>query len=235
MLDNWHHVRLEEEERAKRRAVERPPSAMSVDSHGDVLSSPASVNEAERLPSIDASTPAGSKDHPALGARSVSPMNTGAAGAGPLLTASAVKVKSPDLRVQMPPVPAFESPSPAPPSVSTPISAGSATIHSPFSVTSFPSPFVPPSVNGIVATPSPVKKKLSLSDYKSRMNKAAAARPSIGTTPLKPVPSADDPKSATSTDGGTATGISPTAEKPIETATPAATARATTSTVDGAL
>jgi len=228
MLDNWHHVRLEEEERAKRRAVERPSSAMSVDSHGDVMSSPASVKDAERVPSIDASTPAGLKDHPMLGARSVSPMNTGTGGA--LLTASVVKIKSPDLRVQMPPVPAFESPSPAPPSASTPVSAGSAIIQSPFSVTSFPSPFVPPSVNGVVATPSPVKKKLSLSDYKSRMNKAAAARPSIGTTALKPVPSADDPKSATSTDGGAATGASPTAEKPTETATPTTTTAAATTT-----
>jgi len=66
----------------------------------------------------------------------------------------------------------------------------------------------------VAPSPSPVKKKLSLSDYKSRMNKAAAARPSIGTT-LKPVSSADEPKSATSTDGGAATG-SPIPEKPAE-------------------
>ena len=41
-------------------------------------------------------------------------------------------------------------------------------------------------MNALAANQSPVKKKLSLSDYtKSRMNKVAA-RPSVGTTTLKP-------------------------------------------------
>jgi len=85
----------------------------------------------------------------------------------------------------------------------------------------------------VAASPSPVKKKLSLSDYRSRMSKAAsaAARPSIGTTLLKPVSSADEPKSATSTDGG-APVSSPLPEKPSETtAADSATAEAMTHSV----
>ncbi|KAK4156842.1 hypothetical protein C8A00DRAFT_12285 [Chaetomidium leptoderma] len=226
MLENWHHLRLEEQERAKRRAVERPPSdAMSVASHGDrdaLLSSPVSTKEVEKSPGADAST-AGPKDHPMPDARPVSPTNTTVDRSTP--TSNLVKTKSPDLRVETPPVPAFQSPTSLHSSTSTPISAGPAAVQSPFSITSFPSPLAPPSLYGVAATPSPVKKKLSLSDYKSRMSKAAAARPSIGTTLLKPVSSAaEDLKSATSADGG-AGASSPTAEKPTE-----ATTTATTST-----
>lgn len=76
------------------------------------------------------------------------------------------KIKTPDLRVQMPPVPAFDGGG-----VMTPLSSTS-TVQSPI-VGNLPSPFAPP-VNGIATNPSPIKKKLSLSDYtKSRMNKAA--------------------------------------------------------------
>ena len=223
MLDNWHHFRLEEEERAKRRAVERPPSAMSVDSHGErdaMLSSPASVKEAGQVVGASPSASAGLDGRPTSSARSVSPMTTHAGGGAS--TANLAKTKSPDLRVQMPPVPGFERSTAAPsPASATPLSAASSTmVQSPFLVTGFPSPFAPPPMNGIAATPSPIKKKLSLSDYKSRMNKAAAARPSVGTTPLKPVSSAEEPKSATSPDGGAAAaGVSPTAEKYTDTVT----------------
>jgi hypothetical protein len=41
------------------------------------------------------------------------------------------------------------------------------------------------SINSVLANPSPVKKKLSLSDYKSRLNKAAGKAPG-GTSLLKP-------------------------------------------------
>jgi hypothetical protein len=90
----------------------------------------------------------------------------------------------------------------------------------------FPSPFAPPSVNGVAATPSPIKKKLSLSDYKSRLSRAAAARPSIGTTLLKPVSNSDDPKSATSVD----TGSSPIAERLGDTTDATSTSITTTTT-----
>ncbi|KAK4038253.1 hypothetical protein C8A01DRAFT_17649 [Parachaetomium inaequale] len=228
MLENWHHVRLEEEERTKRRTVERPPSAMSVESHGDrdaLIASPASTREAEKGPGTEASTD-GLQEHAMPDARPVSPMNTTAAENAPV--PSLVKPNPPDLRVEMPPVPAFPSLALASSPASTPVSAGPRTASSPFSVTSFASPFPPPPINGVAATPSPVKKKLSLSDYKSRMSKAAAARPSIGTTLLKPVPSADEPRSATSTDGGSVPGSSPAAtEAPASTETATESAAST--------
>jgi len=219
MLENWRTQRLEDEERAKRRAIERRRSAMSADSHGDPdtpATSPLSTRnrDSEGGSGVDASV-SEPKDHPMPDARPVSPMNTTATGNAS--TSSLVKNRSPDLRVEMPPVPAFQSPASISSPASTPISAGPRTVQSPFSVTSFASGFPPPSVNGVAASPSPVKKKLSLSDYKSRMSKAAAARPSIGTTMLKPVSSADEPRSATSTDGG-APASSPLPEKPTETA-----------------
>ncbi|KAI2620025.1 hypothetical protein GGR54DRAFT_112636 [Hypoxylon sp. NC1633] len=93
------------------------------------------------------------------------------------------KNKSPELRVQMPPVPIFTNTTN--PNATTPLSATGTLAQSPFS-TNLPSPFPPPSINGAAVQPSPVKKKLSLSDYtKSRMNKAAAAKP-MGA--LKPPP-----------------------------------------------
>lgn len=83
----------------------------------------------------------------------------------------APKHKSPDLRVQMPPVPAFDNNGfTGPASMATPQSASSSLAQSPFS-NALTSPFSV--VNG-ASHPSPIKKKLSLSDYtKSRMNKAA--------------------------------------------------------------
>ncbi|KAJ0337253.1 hypothetical protein COL922a_006976 [Colletotrichum nupharicola] len=87
---------------------------------------------------------------------------------------SPLKTKSPELRVQMPPVPAFNGPTTGPASATTPSSA-STTVQSPFSTGTLPSPFAPSIVNGVAAHPSPAKKKLSLSDYtKSRMNKKPA-------------------------------------------------------------
>ncbi|KAH7030998.1 uncharacterized protein B0I36DRAFT_362775 [Microdochium trichocladiopsis] len=112
-------------------------------------------------------------------------------------TAVVVKAQSPEMRVQLPPVPTFESaesgnaPKASPAATTTPV------IQSPTINISMASPFAPSAVNGIAAHPSPVKKKLSLSDYtKSRLNKAAATKPS--TTPLKiSVPALDDVKSPT--------------------------------------
>ena len=95
------------------------------------------------------------------------------------------KTKTPDLRVQLPPVPAFDNTGLAGHNVTTPLSASSSLAQSPL-FSNLPSPFVPPAVNGIAVHPSPVKKKLSLSDYtKSRMNKAAG-KVSGGTAILKP-------------------------------------------------
>ncbi|KAK3306586.1 uncharacterized protein B0T15DRAFT_146004 [Chaetomium strumarium] len=223
LLENWHQARLEEEERAKRRVVEGPPSigadADNPVGHGTPLAASSPTKEAEK--SLTAKV-VGLQDYPISDARPVSPKNTSInESINETSTTSSAKPKSPDLRVQLPPVPAFESPTSAHSSISTPVSAGTATVQSPFSMSGFPSPFAPPSVNGVAATPSPVKKKLSLSDYKSRMNKAAVARPPLATTLLRPS-SSEDPKSATSTEGGGAVS-SPTAERNNETGTKSAT------------
>jgi uncharacterized protein len=120
--------------------------------------------------------------------------------------------RSPELRVQLPPVPTFNSA--GMPTATTPLSATSPFAQSPFAVSGMPSPFGPPTTNGVmVPNPSPVKKKLSLSAYKDRMNKAAAGRAPLGPVSLKPsMSSAEEPNSATSNDAGAA-GESPTAER----------------------
>lgn len=191
-LDNRHHFRVEEEERRKRQALQpRGPGSSIPESPVEsrlLLSSPVSSKDSDHSPkNVDTpmhdAPPLASAGRPCDGNSIISPL----------------KHKSPDLRVQMPPIPAFGTPVSvsAPNSASTPLSAGGSMVQSPFSVNGFPpSPFAPTSVQGVAATSSPVKKKMSLSDYKSRMNKA---RPAAGTS-LKPVGNTDDPKSATSVD-----------------------------------
>jgi hypothetical protein len=80
-----------------------------------------------------------------------------------------------------------------------------------------PSPFAPPAVNGIAAHPSPIKKKLSLSDYtKSRMNKAG--KTAGGNTLHKPsISSPEDTKVDIILE-------SPSVEKAAENLTPTAPA-----------
>lgn len=85
---------------------------------------------------------------------------------GPLCTAA----KSPDLRVHVPPVPAFDNMTTLANS-NTPLSATASTVQSPLSNT-LPTPLGPAGVNNSVVHPSPAKKKLSLSDYTKR-SKAA--------------------------------------------------------------
>ncbi|KAI1498650.1 hypothetical protein F5X99DRAFT_313928 [Biscogniauxia marginata] len=131
-------------------------------------------------------------------APSVSPTETKVSPVSVVTTPINVKTKSPELRVQMPPVPVFSSSTNN--TTTTPISSTGNLAQSPFSASNLPSPFTTPLANSVTVHPSPVKKKLSLSDYtKSRMNKAAAAKPS--TTSLKP-PSAipEEAKSPTGTD-----------------------------------
>ncbi|KAL1906217.1 SET domain-containing protein 3 [Sporothrix stenoceras] len=90
--------------------------------------------------------------------------------------------RSPDLRVQLPKVPSFSDASlPQMSSATTPLT-GSSMVQSPFAVTSG-NPFGSP-----VVTPSPIKKKMSLSDY-TKSRKAAAGRPP---TTLKPSLSSPD-------------------------------------------
>lgn len=108
---------------------------------------------------------------------------------------SPLAAKTPDLRVQMPPVPAFDSNVQAVNGITTPLSASGSIIQSPLSSGAFTSPFTPAAISSIAVQPSPVKKKLSLSDYtKSRMNKAAG-KVSGGGALLKPsIPSPEETK-----------------------------------------
>ncbi|OAA62366.1 SET domain protein [Cordyceps fumosorosea ARSEF 2679] len=81
-------------------------------------------------------------------------------------------IKTPDLRVQMPPVPTFDNSGLSAPMGTTPLSASSSAALSPFAANGIPSPFQSSAVHSAIAKHSPVKKKLSLSDYtKSRMKK----------------------------------------------------------------
>ncbi|RFU73152.1 hypothetical protein TARUN_9117 [Trichoderma arundinaceum] len=101
------------------------------------------------------------------------------------------KPKAPELRVQMPVVPALDSSAATAPTATTPLSANSSAVQSAILSGSLPSPFSS-AVNGVLATPSPIKKKLSLSDYtKSRMNKAAG-KPSLSLISTKPSPAEAD-------------------------------------------
>lgn len=115
---------------------------------------------------------------------------------------SSVKTKTPDLRVQLPPVPAFDNSGLIGHNATTPLSTSSSITQSPLSC-NLPSPFAPPAVNGIGIHPSPVKKKLSLSDYtKSRMNKAAG-KIAGGTAIMKPsISSPEDTKVDIIIEGG---------------------------------
>jgi len=221
LLDNQHRLRLDEEERRKRHSVDQEthPVAMEIDSPNDLrtpIASPSVGQEQEKVSPVGSTPLRDHSDTPMSDAPTSSPTNLRPNGSA---TSNALKFKtSPDLRVQMPPVPAFGSPTAsAPSSATTPLSAGALVVQSPFSATGFASPFGVSSLNGVAANPSPVKKKLSLSDYtKSRMNKSAASRPSVGTTMLKPISNSEDPKSATSVDTGAT--LSPTAEKLHEVA-----------------
>jgi uncharacterized protein len=218
LLENRHRLRLDEEERQKRQSVDHdaPPAPMEVDSPSEFRTPTLSPNlsrESAKSSPISATAGPDITDTPMADAPGSSP--TCLRPNGLPVSAHPTKHKvSPDLRVQMPPVPAFGSPTAsAPSSATTPLSAGTSLVQSPFSATAFASPFGFPSVNGVAANPSPVKKKLSLSDYtKSRMNKGATSRPSVGTTMLKLIPNSDDPKSATSVEAG-GTLDSPVTEK----------------------
>jgi hypothetical protein len=188
LLENRYRQRADTEER-RRLLAASPTSVVSAMVKMDLDSptledAPVAVSpvaEVEKKPPspgvIDIS------DHPPNGLRgaSTSEMKVVSKPAEDTVT----KHKSPDLRVQLPPVPSFEDPISAISSATTPSSATGTLVQSPFSASNLPSPFAPPAVNGVAAHPSPVKKKLSLSDYtKSRLNKSVAAKPT-GTT-LKP-------------------------------------------------
>jgi hypothetical protein len=109
-------------------------------------------------------------------------------------TANPGKPNMPELRVQMPPVPAFDNTGSAPSNATTPQSATSCIVQSPSSI-NLPTPLGPATVNGIAPQPSPAKKKLSLSDYKKRSMSKAAGKVLGASTVLKTtLPSPEESK-----------------------------------------
>lgn len=128
-----------------------------------------------------------------------------------VLNEQAAKVKAkttPDLHVQLPPPPIFDNATVlAAAFTTTPLSASSSISQSPFPGNPLPSPFANISLNGALANPSPVKKKLSLSDYKSRLKKG-----STGPGQLKQsMSSPDDLKTESNADS--TTNATPATEK----------------------
>ncbi|OLN97479.1 SET domain-containing protein 3 [Colletotrichum chlorophyti] len=189
LLNNRHRLRCDEAER--RRSLPLPcaqePTPMDVDlaiDHKPLMGSPtpskdtndegqvvspvvSSVGDVS-MPDAPTSSPTRTAKSPIQTERGVEAQSNG--------TSSPLKIKSPELRVQVPPVPAFNGPTAGSQGATTP--SASTTAQSPFSTGNIPPSFASSAINGAVANPSPVKKKLSLSDYtKSRMNKAAAAKP----------------------------------------------------------
>jgi hypothetical protein len=191
--------------------AQRPSSAMDLDSPTTTKSSLGSPSTAHKhcplsSPASAADVDAPMPDAPPAPANVVtsSPPLTN----GNLPVINPKEAKSPELRVSMPPPTAFTSPTSATSvtSVTTPISTNGSVAHSPFSTANLPSPFAPLVTNGNTATPSPIKKKMSLSEYKNKANKAAAsARSTTDTThPLKTASSNTDPlKTASNGENGT--------------------------------
>ncbi|KAI1377499.1 hypothetical protein F4677DRAFT_38295 [Hypoxylon crocopeplum] len=204
LLESRYRVRADEERKIK--VIAASPSSvtsamvkMDLDSPTTEHGLPTTVSEATKqdkpvLPHV-ADTDTVMTDAPP-----VSPKESKSLFTRIISTAVPTKIKSPELRVQMPPVPAFNSSGSTIPNVTTPLSATGAPMQSPFSASNLPNPFPPASVNGVAVQPSPIKKKLSLSDYtKSRMNKAAAAKPP-GTSLKPPTTVVEEAKSPISTD-----------------------------------
>lgn len=177
-------------------AQQRSASAMDFDSPVTSKSSHGSPSSVHRRISVSSPTAAeADTSMPDALTAALDPCSTSPSlNNGNVLAAGPIKVKSPELHVQMPLIPAFTSPLSVT-AVTTPMSATGSVVQSPFSSTNLPSPFAPSVVHGVAATPSPIKKKMSLSEYKNKANKAAAsAKSSADTThPLKATSTLVDP------------------------------------------
>ncbi|KAI1127174.1 hypothetical protein F5Y10DRAFT_199328 [Nemania abortiva] len=184
LLESRHRLRADDN--ARRTSVATSPTAIASALVKMDLDSP-TTEQAGTTTSETTSTAVAQQDPAATGATEDTPMEDAPVpphsgikvvpAFGPAPPAP-VKVKSPDLRVQLPPVPAFNS------STTTPLSANSSIVQSPFSASNPHGPAMAPSIHGAVVQPSPVKKKLSLSDYtKSRKAAAAAAKSSAALKP----------------------------------------------------
>lgn len=121
-----------------------------------------------------------------------------------------------ELSLQLPPVPAFGTSASSLSAAPTPLSATSPMVLSPFG-NSVALNF---GASSAMATPSPIKKKMSLSDYKSRHRGTQATKPSAGIASLNvpvsaPVSITEEPTSASLVDTAM-TGVSPSSVKAEE-------------------
>ncbi|MBE3045636.1 SET domain-containing protein-lysine N-methyltransferase, partial [Candidatus Bathyarchaeota archaeon] len=201
LLSNRYRRGTNDEGRRPSLATSVESNAMDVDSpatdHKSASSSPILNKAAVSTTATSPAPPSG--DVAMTDAPPATPTRTGpsysAAGSHHPASASPERPKAPDLRVHMPPVPAF--PNPAMSATTTPHSATSSVAQSPFSAGSLTSP-----LNGV--QPSPVKKKLSLSDYKKiQLDRAAAGKPlpPVKTTLAETKPHSLDPALEPQTDG----------------------------------
>ncbi|KAK8119438.1 PHD-finger domain-containing protein [Apiospora kogelbergensis] len=223
LLESRHRLRADEEER--RGSLTASPTSVTSAMVKMDLDSP-SLKQAASFPSPevakDVSVPVAphhaevAADAAMVDAPPMSPTDTRPSPVATTPNTSlTAKTKSPDLRVQMPPPSMFPASSVSA-SPATPASAAGSIVQSPFA-SSLTNPFGQALVNGLAAHPSPVKKKLSLSDYtKSRMNKAAAAAAAAKPTEtsLRPPTVPEGSKSPSSTD--VIMSDCPTADKPTE-------------------
>lgn len=193
LLDNRHRLKADCEER-RRLSTASPTSVasalvkMDIDSPTDRSSRLLSPVATKEQPQVDQGGDAVMTD-----TSMVSPTDTRAFSPTDTLASRQMKPNSPELRVQLPPVPAFNGTSAIAASPSTtPITA----------VSSLASPFGPgpAAVNGSASNPSPIKKKLSLSDYKNRRQEGKSGKLTSG-TPLKtPTAIMEEAKSPVSVD-----------------------------------
>lgn len=180
LLSIRHKARADEEERRKQMLMNGSTTPMEIESPGSQHGAPGSSSTAN---GVDLS----------------------ATSSVPRLQVDVNGLKQ-DLRVQLPPVPAFGTSTSAP----TPLSATSPLMQSPFTGSHLANHF---GLSTGSATPSPIKKKMSLSDYRSRHSKAQAGKLPTGTAPLKTsMSNVDEPSLDTS-----GTGVSPATDKAVDT------------------
>lgn len=172
-------VQFEEEQSRKHPLTPRTSSGSAMD-----LDSPSNPPKSTTAPEdVEPAVAVQPVDTPMTDALVESPMTTN----GP----ASATVKTPDLRVQMPPVPAFDTTTASANSI-TPAPTAAPTVQSPLPTT-LPTPLGPMAVNSSIVNPSPAKKKLSLSDYTKRSK--AAGKVVSGNTIIKPtLPSPEDIK-----------------------------------------
>ncbi|KAF4973875.1 hypothetical protein FZEAL_9164 [Fusarium zealandicum] len=182
LLNSRHRVRNDDEEHRRQSVTTQASNTTAMDLDSPIMEHAPAIKRSEsELPSPCSQT----GDIPMLDASSATTTPI----LGSAASDTSTKPKTPDLRVQLPPVPAFDSTGLGIQNVTTP-QAGTMS-QSPLAGP-LPSPFAPPAVNGLAAHPSPIKKKLSLSDYtKSRMNKSAG-KTAGGQAVLKPTMSSPE-------------------------------------------